>query len=130
MIKVTDIERFPKEGDDFISRKSSETNHIIKGIVINKRTSKAYNVIIELDTPRLEKDSKAAVYCTCEDFRFRWAAILYTKQALLYPNRFRLDPPKITNPDGISNACKHIHHFVNQEYKMMLHRFSTKKGEL
>ena len=62
----------------------------------------------------MQIDSNIKVACTCEDFKFRWAYVLYQQGALLNPKTFQLTPPDKTNPQGKMNACKHIHTFIKK----------------
>ena len=63
------------------------------------------NGIVHLDTP-------AAVFCTCEDFRYTFSYVLYKNRALLFyeefPEIFKTVPPKKRNPYQIPWACKHV----------------------
>ena len=83
-----------------------------------------------MDTEKLAANSKVRVACTCDDFKFRWAYILYQRGALLHPNRFVLEPPKITNPNMEINACKHIHTFIKNEFNKGLKIISKVQDKL
>lgn len=134
MINVSDIARPPKDYDSMVSRKIRDIDYILNGVVVNKNSStkspKAYNVDIHLDTPKLLPTSKCRVSCTCHDFQFRWAYVLWKKDALLNPRNYVLEPPKITNPDGILNACKHIHTFMKAEMDKVLRQMSNRKNQI
>lgn len=48
------------------------------------------------------------VDCTCDDFKYRRAYVLWKHGALLYPENYLLEPPKKTNPGMVVSGCKHI----------------------
>ena len=130
MINIMKLAKEPKDYNDFVARKVSAQPYIVKGLVINKKTNKAYNIDIHMDTEELTQDTKVKVSCSCEDFKFRWAYVLYKEGALLNPNTFVLEPPKKTNPDQIMNDCKHIHAFVKNEMSGKLKTFSARAGSI
>lgn len=130
MIQVSKIIKPPKDFDTMISRKNGQRDFALSGVVVNKKSGKGYNVEIQMDTKHLTMQSNVKVACTCDDFKFRWAAVLYKQGALLNPNHFRLDEPKKTNPSGELNACKHIHTFMKTEMDKTLKSFSAKSGKL
>ena len=53
-------------------------------------------------------DTPVKVFCSCPDFQFRWAYVLYEHSTLLHPDSFVLEPPKKTNPGMKLGACKHL----------------------
>lgn len=130
MINIQKLIQPPKDFDTMIARKTRVQDYIIDGVVINKKSGKGYNVAIHMDTEQLTPKSNLKVYCSCSDFKFRWAYVLYKQGALLNPKEFVLEPPKKTNPDNKMNACKHIHTFMKTELDHTLKSFSSKKGEL
>lgn len=130
MIALKKLASEPKDGSTMISRKSASVPFRVEGIVINKKSGKGYNIAVLMDSEKLELTSNLKVSCSCHDFKFRWAYVLYKQDALLTPNQFVLDPPKITNPSENISACKHIHKFMNDEVDRTLKTFSRRKGTL
>lgn len=130
MIDIKKLIHAPKDLATMVTRKSATRAYAVDGIAVNKKSGQAYNISIQMDTETMEVTSKVKVMCTCDDFKFRWAAVLHTQGALLNPKNFRLDPPKVTNPDNIQNACKHIHAFMQNEMAGKLKTFSPRKGTL
>jgi len=72
-----------------------------------------YYVSIGTPDVRLNYDSKVKVYCSCPDFAYTFAYVLYKHDALLYPEEFPIEfktiPPKKRNPQQIPFVCKHIY---------------------
>lgn len=130
MIAVKLLAKPPKDHDTMLTRKVSGQEYMIQGVAVNKKSHKAYNIEIQMDTKELEPTSKVKVVCNCEDFKFRWAYVLHTQGALLNPRNFQLTPPEKTNPNEVMNACKHIHAFIKNEFDHMLKTFSNKKQAL
>ena len=130
MISLQDLAKQPKDYNTMVARKTGSTLNKVEGVVINKKSGKGYNVVISMDTEEMQPNSMLKVYCNCDDFKFRWAYVLDQKDALLFPSKFRLDPPKSTNPDQVMNACKHIHTFIKSESDKGLKTFSKRKGSL
>lgn len=130
MIHISKIMKPPKDHDTMITRKDNHFDYIVNGVAINKKSKKAYNITIHMDTKEMTPDSKVKVVCNCEDFKFRWAYVLWTKDALLNPRMFQLTPPEKTNPDETMNACKHIHSFIKNEMDKTLRAFSNRKDSL
>ena len=130
MIPVKDLIKPPKDLDTMITRKVNDFDYKVNGVAVNKKSGKGYNITIMMDTKELTMDSNVKVVCTCEDFKYRWAYVLYTKDALLNPKTFQLTPPEKTNPNEVMNACKHIHAFMKNEMEHKLKTFSKRKGTL
>ncbi len=130
MINVQKIIAPPKDFTTMVARKQPSNDYMLNGIVVSKKSGKAYNVEIQINTKTLEANSNVKVSCSCDDFKFRWAAVLHKEGALLNPKNFRLDEPKVTNPNGIQSACKHIHTFMKTEMDNTLRGFSGRKGSL
>lgn len=130
MINILDIAAKPNDYDTMITRKVQSAKNSLEGVVLNKKSHKAYNVTIKFDTPQLQKDSLVSVYCNCDDFKYRWAYPLFEKDALLNVRNFQLTPPEKTNPKGELNACKHIHAFAYAELQNALKVFSNKKNSI
>jgi len=130
MINILQLVKEPKDFATMVPRKTGSIDFIVKGVVVNKKSGKGYNVEIHMDTQKLEKKSNLKVACSCDDFQYRWAYVLAQKGALLNPKRYVLEPPKKTNPDQNVNACKHIHTFLKVELDKSLKTFSGKKGSL
>lgn len=130
MIDVAKIIQPPKDIDTMITRKVNHFDYKVNGVAVNKKSGKGYNITILMNTKELQQDSKVKVVCTCEDFKYRWAYVLWTKDALLNPKEFQLTPPEKTNPDEKMNACKHIHAFMKNEMDKTLKTFSRRKGVL
>jgi len=130
MINIKKLIQPPKDFFDMVARKGKDDKFHISGIVINKKSTKGYNVEIEMDTEHLTPDSNLKVSCTCDDFKFRWAYVLYEQDALLNPKTFVLEPPKKTNPKGNTNACKHIHTFMKTELDNSLKSFAKSKNRI
>jgi len=87
--------------------------HVIFKFIVTSTSGKPYTVLIrtnpDFDLVNWE-DNECKVYCSCLDFKFRSAYVLYQKGALLVNNRIRLelgqaitDKPKKTP----SLLCKH-----------------------
>jgi len=74
---------------------------------------KLYYVSIGTYDTVLTPDSKIKVYCTCPDFAYTFAYVLYKRRALLYeeefPIEFKTIPPRHRNPYQIPFACKHVY---------------------
>jgi len=130
MIEIQKLANEPKDFNTMVSRKNGTLPFLVKGVVINKKSGKAYNIDIHMDTEKMTAQSKVKVACSCDDFKYRWAYTLHQKGSLLNPKSFVLEPPKITNPDGNVNACKHIHTFIKTELSKTLKSFSTRKNKL
>ena len=130
MILITKLSKEPKDFNTMVSRKVPSIPYVVNGVVVNKKSGKAYNVEIHMNTEELSATSKVKVACTCDDFKFRWAYALDQKGALLNPKKFRLDPPTKTNPDESVNACKHIHTFIKTELAKTLKGFSNRTNKL
>ena len=130
MIALAKLMMSTKDLDSMVTRKVSGIDHHIQCVAVNKKTGKAYNVDIELNTPKMELDSNCKVSCTCEDFKFRWAYVLWQQDALLHPKTFILTPPEKTNPNETLNACKHIHAFIHNEMIGKLRTMSTKNNQI
>ncbi len=130
MVDIMSLTVEPKDYTKMVARKLSTDKYNVKGVVFNKGSKNVYNVEIQMDTETLEKTSKVRVSCSCDDFKFRWAAVLHTKGGLLNPNKFRLDPPKVTNPNNVVQACKHIHTFIKNEMDHKLRTISTRRDSL
>ena len=130
MISLKVLSNPPKDGDLMISRKSNTKPFRVEGIVVNKKSGKSYNIAILSDKEQLEMDSQVKVSCSCHDFKFRWAYVLFKQDALLNPREYVLEPPKVTNPEGNVKACKHIHKFISDEVDRSLKTFSSRKGKL
>ena len=67
-------------------------------------------VTIKNETPALgwAPQTQVTVDCTCPDFQFRWAYVLWKHDGLLYPEKYVLEPPKKKNPGMTVGACKHV----------------------
>lgn len=130
MISIKKLISVPKDGNEMVSRKTQATPFRVAGVVINKKSAKAYNIEILMDEEMLTLDSNVKVSCSCHDFKFRWAYVLYKQDALLKPNEYVLEPPKVTNPDHNINACKHLHKFMSDERDRTLKSFSKKLNQL
>ena len=130
MINIKELYDKPKDLETMVTRRTSEQDYILSGVAINKKSGKAYNVDIQMNTKKLEESSDIKVACTCDDFQFRWAFVLNEKGALLNPKKYVLEPPKKTNPDNVMNACKHIHAFIKNELDGKLKQFSARKGTI
>ena len=130
MIPITELMKAPKDINTMLTRKSNNFDYKISGVAINKKSGQAYNITILMDTKEMSVKSKLKVKCSCSDFKFRWAYVLSTKDALLSPGEFQLTPPVKTNPDNVMNACKHIHAFIKNEMDDKLKTFSKRKGSL
>jgi len=130
MIKLTDLTTIPRDEDTIISRKRYDIDHKVSGVAVNKKSGKAYNVEVEMDTKKLTSDSSVRIYCSCHDFKFRWAYALSTQGALLHPGEFQLTPAKVTNPENNMKACKHLHTFMKLEMEQLLKQFSKQSGML
>jgi len=130
MIDIKLLSKEPKDLNTMVTRKVESRDFIVRGTCVNKKSGKAYNIDIHMDTEEMLPTSKIKVACSCDDFKFRWAYVLSQKGALLNPKNFVLEPPKKTNPDQVMNACKHIHAFIKNELDGKLKQFSTRKGTL
>ncbi len=130
MLNIQNFIHQPKDAHTMVARKGSSKDYEIKGVVVNKKTSRGYNVEMQMDTEKLTSKSNLRVYCSCHDFKFRWAYPLSLEGALMHPNDFQLTPAKITNPDNLTNACKHIHIFVKYELDNALRTFGPQENEL
>lgn len=130
MINIKFLSKEPKDITTMVVRKVSSLPYIIRGAAVNKKTGKAYNIDIHMDTEDLSNKSNLKVACSCDDFKYRWAYSLHQKGALLNPKNFVLEPPKKTNPDLNINACKHIHAFIKTELAGTLKRFSARQNQL
>ena len=130
MISIQKLMQPPKDFNTMVARKTGSQDYRVDGVVVNKKSGKGYNVSIQMDTKKMEPNSNVKVMCSCDDFKFRWAYVLYTKGALLNPKNFVLEPPNKTNPNQTMNACKHIHTFIKAEMDNTLKTFSKRKGAL
>ncbi len=130
MVNIKTLDRTPKDIRSMVTRKSSITPFNIRGVAVNKKSGKAYNIEIQMDTEFLTSDSNVRVACSCDDFQYRWAYALFQKGALLNTKKYVLTPPNKTNPDLIMSACKHIHAFVTNELSGELKTFNPKQGKL
>jgi len=124
MIPVVKIMKMPRDYHTMVTRKISESEYSLRGVAVNKKTGKGYNIELQMDTPKLTRNTKVKCYCSCPDFQFRWAYVLDQQGALLNPKHFQLTPPNITNPNEKLNACKHIHAFMYDELTHRLKLFS------
>lgn len=72
-----------------------------------------YYVSIGTKNVQINFNSYIKVYCTCPDFAYTYAYVLYKNDALLYPDEFPVEfktiPPKKRNPDQIIFICKHVY---------------------
>lgn len=130
MIDVKKLIKPPKDIDTMVTRKVNDGDFRVVGVVVNKKSNKAYNIDMQMNTEQLTIDSKVKVCCSCEDFKFRWAFVLDKEGALLNPRNFQLTPPVVTNPDEVMNACKHVHAFIERELAHKLKAFSKRKDAL
>jgi len=130
MVNIKVLDRAPKDIESMVTRKSGITPYNIRGVVINKKSGKSYNIEIQMDTEKLTSDSNVRVACSCDDFQYRWAYVLWQKGALLNVKKYVIEPPKKTNPDMKMSACKHIHAFVTNELSGTLKTFNIKQGVL
>jgi len=130
MLPITDFQNIHSDSSKMVVRHGAKIPHHLGGVVVNKKSETAYTINIESDTPELELNSNIKVSCTCDDFKFRWAAVLYTKDALIKPTRFRLDPPKKTNPNMDVGACKHVNEFIIHIMSSKIRGFSKVRNEI
>jgi hypothetical protein len=130
MIDITKLLKAPKDIDTMVTRKNGSQDYIVNGVAVNKKSGKAYNITVHMDTKDMTDKSKVKVACTCEDFKFRWAYVLWKQDALLNPKTFQLTPPDKTNPDQTMSACKHIHAFMANEMDHKLRTFSGRKNTI
>jgi len=72
-----------------------------------------YYVSIGTFDKKLSLNSKVKIYCSCPDFAYTFAYVLYKRNALLYPEEFPIEfktiPPRIRNPHHIPFVCKHVY---------------------
>jgi hypothetical protein len=130
MISIAEFQNIHSDSSKMVVRKGASIPHHMSGVVINKKSETAYTINIESDTEDLEANSMIKVACTCDDFKFRWAAVLYQKDALIKPTRFRLDPPKKTNPNMIVGGCKHINEYIIHVMSQKIKGFSKVKNKI
>ena len=86
----------------------------LRGFIVNNTTGKAYNIVLKMDTPKLVPETNFSVFCSCDDFKFRWAWVLNEHDSLLAPQTFILTPPKKTNSAHKLDVCKHIKVFLKK----------------
>jgi len=87
-----------------------------------------YYVSIGTYDTYLTLNSKIKVYCSCPDFAYTFAYVLYKHNALLYPEEFPIEfktiPPKKRNPYQIPFVCKHLYtvikYCVEHKFKFTL----------
>jgi len=102
MIKLTELTKNQKPEEievDFVIK----TDKQVVATVKNK-----YRCEIESSESGWTADTKVKVFCSCPDFQFRWAYVLWKHDALLHPDSFVLEPPKEKNPGMKVGACKHL----------------------
>lgn len=68
-----------------------------------------YTVQVKNGTPELGwvPEARVQVSCTCPDFQYRWAYVLYKHGSLLNKENYVLEPPKERNPAMKIGCCKH-----------------------
>ena len=75
--------------------------------------NRIYYVSIGTPDVVLNNNSFVSVYCSCPDFAYTFAYVLYKNNSLLYPNEFPIEfltiPPKKRNPQQIPFVCKHCY---------------------
>lgn len=122
-----------KDINEMEIRGSSRIANRIQNIVVNKNSGRSYYVIMELDTPTITPESKCKIKCSCQDFTYRWAAVLHQQGALLEADQMGMYKdvlPKVTNPNMKIGACKHIKYVIFEGLKGNIRPLSTEKGEI
>jgi len=112
MIPLSEVIRTPDHSIK-VQKIVKEPHRYQVSVVSTKATTKpapqVYVVKIECNTEKLTPKSKIKGYCDCHDFRYRQAYCWYERGALIMPQSFLLEPPKITNPGcGELRMCKHM----------------------
>ncbi len=105
----------------------------INSIVVNKASGRSYYVIMELDTPMITPNSKCRVKCSCQDFTFRWAAVLHKYDASLESKQMGVYAdmmPDQTNPDYKIDCCKHIKYTIREALKGNIKPLSSRPGHI
>lgn len=132
MVRVQDLIKPIKDDKELIIRESpSSLENVSNFIIINKISKTAYNVSLEYDkTKNLNINSNIRVVCNCDDFQFRWAYVLFTKDGLYNPHRLVLTPPVKTNPNQNIGCCKHISQILNEKLHNNIKMFSPRQGSI
>ena len=90
-------------------------------IYSERELQEMYYVSIATPDTKLTANSPLKIYCSCPDFRYTFAYVLYKHDALLYenefPDEFKTIPPKKRNPYQIPFACKHVYTVLWHIYK-------------
>lgn len=123
---IKDLEEFSV----FREAENSDTNHMLHGVAVSKKSQKAYNIVCYMDTEKFTEHTKMQVNCNCDDFKFRCAYVLFKHQALLAPQNFVLTPPKVMNPTETLKTCKHIKLFLLLKEKSLLSKISKVKDQI
>ena len=75
-----------------------------------------YYCAIGTDDRILTRNSNIKVYCSCPDFAYTFAYVLYKHDSLLFPYEFPIEfrtiPPRKRNPQQIPFVCKHLYTII------------------
>lgn len=71
-------------------------------------TANDHNVEINIIGDTINIKNPVKIYCDCDFFKYNLAYTLYKNNALLYPERFMLRPPRVKNLNMQLSGCKHI----------------------
>ena len=81
---------------------------LINNIITVKTIINEHELELNVFDNQLRPNSPCKIYCDCDFFKFSLAYGLYKADALLYPERFVLKPPKTKNTFLTLSGCKHI----------------------
>ena len=99
----------------FIDHYNSKNGFNILTFKIHSQTDEyvIYYVSIATKDNKLTPNSKVKVQCSCPDFNYTFAYVLYKNNSIVYPDDlpeiFKTVPPRKRNPKFINGTCKHIY---------------------